>query len=100
MYENAGRENKPRTDLEQKSDMFLNVKSLYKCHLGRAMTSTVISVRQTLGQNSTSWNGPQEGSQARQEHFLDTFPAGCSETHAVFHAQRTAGHMTCAKENP
>lgn len=92
MHENAGTENKPGTDVEQKSDMFLNVESLYKHHLGRAMTITVISVRQTAGQNSTSWSGPQKGLQARQEHFSDTFPAGCSETQ--WDVQRTGGHVT------
>lgn len=82
MCENARTEYKPRTDVEQKSGMFLKAKSLYKFYLGRATTSTGISMRQMLGQNNISWSGPQNGSQVRQEHFSTTFPAG-SETHAV-----------------
>lgn len=94
MYENTLTENKPRTDVEQKSDMLLNVTSLYKRHLGRATTSTVISVRRMLGQTSMSWSSPQKGSkpdrsilqipflQAALKHMQ--WDAQCTEEHRVF----------------
>lgn len=92
MYENAGTENKPGTDVEQKSDMFLNVESLYKCHLGRAMTSTVISVRQ---RDKTARPGvaPRRACKPERSIFQTPFLQAALK-HMQWDVQCAGGHVT------